>query len=459
MMGKVVSVNPTTEEIFGELDESSDADILEKVFNAKKDNSWAGKSAVERARILSKISDLLENYKEELATTMAMEIGKPVKAGRHEVEIAKKRVKDFCSMIPSFLEDEVIFESEEEKNVVVFEPRGIVVVISPWNAPVFVPLASIIPPLLCGNNVIWKPSEHSTFTGLVLEKIFNDLKEDGFSENSFQCVVGGKDVGKRLVESDVDMIALTGSVRAGKEVGRICGNDLKKFVLELGGKDPAIILEDADIEKAAREIVKSSIMYTGQVCFGVERVYCHESVYNDFVELCVDETKNLKVGDPSDNEVDMGPFSVKFQMEKVLEHVNDALEKGARLLCGGRRMPRIGYFFSPGVLVDVNHSMKIMKEETFGPITCIMKFRDVDEAIKLANDSEYGLTASVWTSDLAFGEKIARRIEAGTVEINRHGMSKAGCPWGGYKKSGIGRIYSREGVREFCNVKHVWVVR
>ncbi len=458
-MGKVVSVNPTTEEIFGELDESSDADILSRVFNARKERLWARRSVIERVGIVEKIIELLENYKEELATTMAMEIGKPVKAGRHEVEIAKKRVRDFCELIPGFITDEILFEDEKEKNFIVFEPRGVIAVISPWNAPVFVPLASIIPPLLCGNNVIWKPSEYSTFTGLVIDKIFNELKEEGLSENAFQCVIGGKEVGKRLVESDIDMTALTGSVRAGRDVGMICGGELKSFVLELGGKDPAIVLEDADIEKAAKEIVKSSTMYTGQVCFGVERVYCHESVYNELVELCVSETGNLKVGNPLDNESDIGPFSVKFQMEKVLEHIDDALEKGAKLLCGGRRMLQAGYFVSPCVMTDVNHSMKIMREETFGPITCIMKFRDVEEAIELANDSDFGLTASVWTSDLVKGEQVARKIEAGTVEINRHGMSKAGCPWGGYKKSGIGRIYSKEGVREFCNVKHVWVVK
>ena len=458
-MTKIVSINPTTEEIYGELEESSDSEIFQKVENARREKSWQSKSVIERVEIVRKLVELLDLKKEQIAKVMACEMGKPLKAGRHEIEIAKKRILDYCKLIPEFIADDILFESDLEKNLVVFEPLGIVAVISPWNAPVFVSLAMIIPPLLCGNNILWKPSEYSSFVGLEIMKLFDELKKEGLSEGTFQIVIGGKEVGRKLVGSDIDMVALTGSIRAGKEAAEIAGKGLKKVVLELGGKDPAIILDDADIEKAAREIVKSSTMYTGQVCFGVERVYCHASVYDKFVSYCVEESKKLIVGNPLNEDIDVGPFAVKFQMEKVLEHVNDALEKGARLLFGGRCVGQKGYFLEPGVMVDVNHSMKIMREETFGPITPIMKFHDVNDAIKLANDSDYGLTASVWTSDLVRGEKIARMIEAGTVEINRHGMSKAGCPWGGYKKSGIGRIYSKEGVREFTNVKHVWVVK
>jgi acyl-CoA reductase-like NAD-dependent aldehyde dehydrogenase len=458
-MGKVVSVNPTTGEIFGVLEDSSNLILSEKIIKARNNLSWSKRSIVERVVIIEKFASLLGEYKEELARTMAMEMGKPLSLGRHEVEIAIKRVKEFCKMIPSFIEDEIIFEDEKEKNIVIYEPLGVVAVISPWNAPVFVSLAGIVPPFLCGNNIIWKPSEYTSFTGLVLKKIFMDLENDGLSDGVFQCVIGGRSVGKKLVESEVDMVSLTGSVRAGKIVGGYCGGKLRPFVLELGGKDSAIVLEDADLDLAAREIVKNSNMNSGQVCFAVERVYCQERVYSDFLDKCVDETKKLKVGDPMDEDVDIGPFAVKFQMDHVLGQINDALENGARLLCGGKWIARKGYFLTPGVMIDVNHSMRIMREETFGPITCIMKYKDIDEGIRLVNDSNFGLTASIWTSNLKKGEEIARRIEAGTVEINRAGMSKAGCPWGGYKNSGFGRIYSKEGIRNFCNVKHIWVMK
>ena len=457
-MTKVVSINPSTEEIYGELDESSASEINQKVKVVRDNHEWGRKKIEEIIEVVRKLIDLLDSKREEFVRVMAMEMGKPLRAGRHEISIAQKRISDYCAIIPDFIKDEVLFEDVKEKNIIVFEPVGTVAVISPWNAPVFVPLAIIIPALLCGNNVIWKPSEYTSFSGLKLNELFDQLKKMGLSENAFQIVIGGKEVGRKLVEEDVNMIALTGGVRAGMEVGKIAGSMLKKFVLELGGKDPAIVLEDADVDRAAREIVKSSTMYTGQVCFGVERVYCHEKIFDNFVEKCVEESKKLKVGNPLSEDSDLGPFAVKSQMDKVIEHVNDALSKGAKILCGCEKIIDKGYFFSPGVMTNVNHSMEIMKDETFGPITPVMQFSDISEAIKLANDSLYGLTASIWTFDLGLGENIARQIEAGTVEINRHGMSKVGCPWGGYKKSGFGRIYSKEGIREFCNVKHVWVV-
>lgn len=234
---------------------------------------------------------------------------------------------------------------------------------------------------------------------------------------------------------------------------------MHRFVLELGGKDPAIILDDANLEIAAKEIVKSGTMYTGQICFGVERVYCLPGIYDKFIEKCVEEIKKIKVGNPLSEETDMGPFSVKFQMEKVVEQIRDALIRGAKLIYGGERLGERGYFISPGIMINVNHKMKIMKEETFGPMIPVMKVSSIEEAITLANDSEYGLTASIWTSDIKKGEEIALKIEAGTLEINRHGMSKPGCPWGGYKMSGFGRIYSRDGTRNLTNVKHIWVVK
>ncbi len=458
-MPKIIAINPTTEKVYGDLEEDSEDKINQTINNAKSDYSWSKKSINDRVEIIKKLANLLLENKENIARVMANEMGKPLKASRHEIEIAVKRIQDFCRLIPDFIKDEILFEDDKEKNVVVFEPLGIVVVISPWNAPVFVPLASIIPALLCGNNVIWKPSEYSSFTGLELDRLFNILKENDLPKYAFQTIIGSKDVGKKLVESNIDMIALTGSIKAGKEVIRNSAEKMHKFVLELGGKDPTIILKDADIDEAAKAIVKSSTMYTGQVCFAVERVYCHESIYDKFVEKCVEETKKIIIGNPLDENTDIGPFAVKFQMNKVIEHIDDAISKGAKLIYGGEKIFDSGYFMQPGVIINVNHNMKIMKEETFGPITPIMKFSNEEEAIRLANDSIYGLTASIWTKNKKRGEEIAKMIEAGTVEINRHGMSKAGCPWGGYKQSGIGRIYSKEGIREFTNIKHIWVIK
>ncbi len=455
----IKAINPSTEEVYGALEEFSFEEIEAAVKKAKMERMWADMPIEERKKIIMRFGEILEKRKEEIARVMAGEIGKPLKAGRHEIDIAKKRLEAFCSLVPDYIKDEINFEDENEKNVSRFEPLGVVSVISPWNAPIFVSLASIIPALLSGNNVIYKPSEYAGFSGLEIARIFDELKKEGMPENAFQIAIGGKEVGRKLTESDIDMIALTGSVRAGQEIMRSSADKLHRIVLELGGKDAAIVLEDADIERAAKEIVRAGTMYSGQVCFGVERCYVHEKIYDEFIKKCIEEMKKIKVGEPFDENTDIGPLSVKFQFDKVLMHINDASQKGAKLIYGGNRIGNKGYFLMPGIMTNVNHDMLIMKEETFGPIITIMKFENTDEAIKLANDSSYGLTASIWTSDLKKGEEVAKKIEAGTVEINRHGMSKIGMPWGGYKMSGIGRIYSKEGVRSFCNVKHVWVVK
>lgn len=423
---------------------------------ARQETTWASFSPQQRAKVIKPLSDILAKRKEVLAAAMASEIGKPVKAGRHEVEIAAKRVADFCDQIPQFLAPEVVAENSQERNVIVYEPRGVAAVISPWNSPVFVSLAGIIPPLLAGNNVIWKPSEYASHTGLALAKAIRQLQ---LPPQAFQVVIGGKKIGQKLAESDVDVVSLTGSVAAGKAVAEISGEKLRPAVLELGGKDPAIVLPDADLAKAAYKIVKSATLYTGQVCFGVERVYCHARVFDKFLKLCVKEMQNLRVGDPFDEAADIGPLSVAFQFKKVLSHIRDAKRKGAKILTGGNRIGQVGYFIAPTVVTHVNHSMRIMREETFGPVLPIMKVKDEHEAIKLANDSVFGLTASLWTKNVKHGEELAAKIQAGTVEINRHGMSKAGFPWGGYKDSGLGRIYSREGIHTFTNIKHIWTVK
>ncbi len=456
-MAKIVSINPATEQVYGELDETSASELSEAVAAANSDASWRHLCAGERAEIVSHLVDLLDEHKEALAHTMAEETGKPVTAGRFEVDLTKRRVTAYCEQVPGFIASETLYEDEHEKNVVLYEPVGAVAVISPWNAPVAVPLSAIVPPLLCGNNIVWKPSEHASFTAVRLRALFERLGRFGLPQAAFRMVLGGKEVGRRLVESDVPVVALTGSVEAGLSVSRGTAGTLRRCVLELGGKDPAIVLEDADVDSAAASIVAAATMYTGQVCFAVERVYCHARIFEAFVERCAEQANKIRVGDPLDERTDMGPFAVRFQMDRVMGQLQDAVDKGATAVCGCRRLGDTGYFMTPGVIVGVTHAMKLMKEETFGPVVPVMRFEDPEEAIRLANDSIYGLTASVWTKDLEMGEAVAKRIEAGTVAVNRHGMSKPGCPWGGFKMSGSGRLYSKEGTREFTNVKHLWV--
>ncbi|MEK6914266.1 MAG: aldehyde dehydrogenase family protein [Nanoarchaeota archaeon] len=456
----VKEINPSNEKIYKEFEATSFEEIDDIIKNSRENYVWKNMLIEDRIKIIKNIVYLLEENKRLLAETMANEMGKAIKSGIHEVDIIKKRISDYCDMIPNFIEDETIFDNENEKNIVVFEPIGTVAVITPWNAPVFLPLASIIPALITGNSVIFKPSSNAIDTGIKISEIVNKLKDFGFPNNIFQIIIPGRNSGEYLVKNNIDLTVLVGGLKAGQEVMKNSAENIKKFILELGGKDPAIVLNDADIDNTAKQIVKTSTMYTGQVCFGVERVYAQESIYENLVNKIIEENNKIKAGNPLDEKTDIGPFAIKSQLDKVLDHLNDAKNKGAKLYGGEHfKIDGKGYFMNPGVLINVNHSMKIMKEETFGPITPIMKFSNIEEAINLANDSDMGLTASIWTKNLEKGKNIARKINAGTVEINRHGLSKAGCPWGGYKKSGFGRIYSKEGIRNFCNTKHIWIIK
>ncbi len=458
-MGIIESINPSTEERYGVLEESSETELAALVQQARADTIWSQMKVEERVQMIERLIPLLETHKQKLALVMAREIGKPITAGRHEVELAIRRIQAYCQLVPGFIADEIVFENEEEQNLVRYEPRGVAAVITPWNAPVFLSFASLIPALLCGNRVLYKPSEYASFTGFEIAELFARLKEAGMPEHTFQLVLGGKEVGERLVQSEIDVVAFTGSVQGGKAVMRNSADKLHALVLELGGKDPALVLEDADLAQAVPALVKAATLYTGQVCFGVERVYCHTKVYDGFVQKCIEELKKIKVGNPELEETEMGPFSVRFQFEHVQRQVQDALAQGALLAYGGKRIGSIGYFMEPGVILEVKQDMAIMKEETFGPLIPIMKFDTDEEAVKLANDSKYGLTASIWTRDIEKGKQLALQVEAGTVEINRHGMSKPGLPWGGYKYSGLGRMYSKEGIHVFTNSKHIWTIK
>lgn len=454
----MISINPATEKTIGELKEFTEEQIFEIVKKARQ-SSWKNLDIKEKTRIIQEIIPLIQKNKDKIATLITKETGKPIKQSRHEIDMTISRIQFYVNNVPEYLKPEILYDYEKETNIIRFDPLGIIVVISPWNAPFFLSLVNIIPALLAGNSVIVKPSEYTSFIGLEINNLFEILKEKRFPENTFFTVIGSKDIGRKLVSSDIDMVSFTGSIIGGKSVMKNSADRLHKIILELGGKDPAIVLEDVDIRSTVADIVKAAIMNTGQVCCSIERVYVLERIYDNFVKEVVSNIKQVNIGDPLNENTDMGPFTMELQLNKVIDHVKDAVNKGAKILIGGKRIKRKGYFFEPTVITNVDHSMKIMKEETFGPIIPIMKVYSIEEAVKLANDSLYGLTASVWTRDLEMGKEIAKQINAGTVSINRHGTSKAGCPWGGCKQSGIGRIYSKEGIREFTNIKHVWVIK
>jgi len=456
MTEKIASINPATEEVIEEIEVDSLEKVKEAVANARKAfPEWSNTPLDKRIQWIKKLIPLIEGKKDELALTITKEMGKPISLSNDEIQRIINIINFYADNIKDFLKEEVVYEGEDEKDVIVYEPLGVVAVITPWNYPMATIFSPLIPTLLCGNSIVLKPSEQTLLVGKNIGVLFSQLQSQGFPKNVFNLILGGKETGKQLVKQDVDMVAFTGSVRAGKEIMKDSADKLHKILFELGGKDPAIVCSDADIDKAAKFIVRDACKNTGQVCCVVERVYVMDDVYDSFVQKAIEEAKKIKVGDPMQKETEMGPFVAKFQKELVVDHMEDAKGKGAKIEFGGNDVMNKGYYFEPTIVTNVNNDMKLMTEETFGPVVPIMKVSSEEEAIKLANDSPYGLTGSVWTEDLKKGDKIAKQLQVGVAGVNEHGGGKQGSAWGGAKLSGIGRIGSKEGTHQFTNVKTV----
>jgi succinate-semialdehyde dehydrogenase/glutarate-semialdehyde dehydrogenase len=340
-----------------------------------------------------------------------------------------------------------------------FKPLGVIGIISPWNFPLATPMDEVVMALMAGNAVVLKPSE---LTPLIALKIGDLFYRAGLPKGALEIVTGDGSTGAALVEAHVDKIMFTGSVATGKRVAEAAARYLIPVVLELGGKDPMIVLEDADIANAARGAVWGAFANSGQACASVERCYVHESIAPKFIELVVAETQTLKQGPGTEAAVDIGSMTNARQLQIVEDHVSDAKQQGAKILTGGQRgESREGFFYQPTVLTNVDHDMTIMCDETFGPVLPVMTFKTDDEAVKLANDSVYGLTASVWTRNIARGRALAERIEAGTVMVNEvvytHGIAQT--PWGGVKDSGYGRTHGRAGLLELVMPQHIHINR
>jgi succinate-semialdehyde dehydrogenase/glutarate-semialdehyde dehydrogenase len=337
----------------------------------------------------------------------------------------------------------------------VYEPYGVVLLITPWNYPFSISLTGAAAALAAGNTVVLKPAPATTLIGLELGAL---AAEAGLPAGVLNVVATDDVVAQRLVEDPrVSKIVFTGSVATGKKIMASAAKNLTPVVLELGGKDPAIVLKDADLERAAAGIVWGAFVNAGQTCASVERVYVEQEVASALVERIVAETKKLRLGDPRAPETDVGPLTLERQRQLVEDHVKDALARGATALTGGARPEGEGYFYPPTVLTGVDHQMRVMREETFGPVLPIMAVKDADEAVRLANDSEYGLTASVWTTDPEKALELQGRLQAGVVTINDcvYSYGEPTAPWGGYKQSGIGRTHGTAGLREMVQVKYV----
>jgi succinate-semialdehyde dehydrogenase/glutarate-semialdehyde dehydrogenase len=460
-VAKVVSTNPATGEILRQLKCAGEEDVRAAVARARTAQAaWSAIGVRHRIAVLREFQRRLLQRKSEIAQAITREAGKPLaEALTTEVLVVLDAARFLIDNAYRLLRDEPLphgsLATKLKSGMLVRDPYGVVAIISPWNYPFSIPATETLAALVAGNAVVLKPSE---FTPLVALELQSLLQQAGVPKELFQVVVGDGATGSALLHSPIDKLVFTGSVATGKRIAAAAADRLLPVVLELGGKDPMLVLDDADLDVASSAAVWGAFVNAGQTCLSVERCYVHRNRYENFLRACVEKTKKLRVGNGLDQDTDVGPMIHERQLRIVEAHVEEAVARGARLLAGGSRLPDLGKnFYQPTVLADVTHEMRIMREETFGPVLPVMAFDNDDEAVRLANDSEYGLAASIWTRDRARGEHLARRIHAGTVMVNDvvscFGISEA--PHGGVKASGIGRTHGRFGLEEMVRLKYL----
>src|SRR5579862_1295095 len=461
----ITSINPATGEVLREFDCTAEEDVRAAVERARAAQpAWHQLGVNRRLQLLRRFQNLLQEKKSEVVAVITREAGKPsVEALLTEVLVVLDAAQFCIAGVPALLRDRRIGHAnlvmKAKRGWISHQPYGVVGIISPWNYPFATPGTEGLAALAVGNAVVVKPSEFTTLCALELQSL---LRLAGVPDDVFQVVPGGGATGAALVNSSVDKLIFTGSVASGKKVAQAAAARLLPVVLELGGKDPMLVLDDADVEVASSAAVWGAFVNAGQACLSVERCYVHRSLYEPFLAACTEKTRKLRVGDGQNPETDVGPMIHERQVRIVDSQVEEARTLGARVLIGGTRLPELGpNFYAPTILADVTHRMQIMREETFGPVLPMVPFDSDAEAIALANDSEFGLAASVWTRNSDRGEAVARQLIAGTVMVNDviscFGISEA--PHGGVKGSGIGRAHGRQGMEEMVRIKYLDIDR
>ncbi len=458
---EIVSLNPATGEVLRVLECANVAGVCDAVTRARAaQNAWSELGVGRRVAVIREFQSKLHARKSEIARAITEEAGKPVaEALTTEVLVVLDAARFLIDNAYRLLRDEPLphgnLATKLKSGRLVREPYGVVGIISPWNYPFSIPATESLAALVAGNAVVLKPSESTSLVATKLEAL---LHAAGVPKDVFQVVVGDGATGAALVNSAIDKLEFTGSVATGKSIAVAAAERLLPVVLELGGKDPMLVLDDADVDVASSAAVWGAFMNAGQTCLSVERCYVHRSLYETFLSACTEKAKKLRVGHGLDPETDVGPMIHERQLQIAEIHVKDAVARGARVMAGGSRLTELGKnFYRPTVLADLTHEMLIMREETFGPVLPVMPFDSDDEAVRLANDSEYGLSASVWTRNRDRGERLARSIQAGTVMVNDvvscFGISEA--PHGGVKSSGVGRAHGRYGLEEMVRLKYL----
>jgi succinate-semialdehyde dehydrogenase/glutarate-semialdehyde dehydrogenase/succinyl-CoA reductase len=445
------TINPATEEIINRYEIMTKEQIDDKVKKAQNTFQDWKKNANKRTDLLHDFANELKKENENLARIATNEMGKPIKEARSEVEKCAW-VMEYYADNGQILSTDEIVNTDARKTVIKFQPIGVIGSIMPWNFPYWQALRFAAPSLIIGNTIVLKPASATMQCGIEIEKTFNKA---GLPQGVFQTLVGDSSIAESLIDSNVNAITFTGSVPVGAKVAQRATSQVKKTVLELGGSDPFIVCEDADIEKASTGAVKGRFINCGQSCIASKRFIVAKNVANKFIEKFVQKAERLRLGDPLSDDTDIGPLVNTNGLKKIDSQVKDSVKEGAEVLTGGEQIEKKGYFYRPTVLKNINPKMSIAQEEVFGPVAPIIVAGDEVEAIELANDSEYGLGASIWTQDLDKAERLSSSVQSGIVSVNNVVASDPRVPFGGVKKSGFGRELSRYGMLEFVNIKSV----
>jgi acyl-CoA reductase-like NAD-dependent aldehyde dehydrogenase len=447
-------INPALGTVFARCPAAQRADLDRAVAAARRAfPAWRALSFRERSALVKQLSQRLREKQHELAELLTREQGKPLAQSVAEIDRGAAQSDGMVSIeIPT----EVIADDNDKRIELRYRPLGVVGIITPWNAPVNLALGPLVSALYTGNVVILKPSPYTPLATLKVGEILNEV----FPPGVVNVLAGGDDLGAAMTEHrGIDKISFTGSVETGKKVLASAAATLKRVTLELGGNDPAIVLPDVDVKAVAKKIFFASFVNSGQVCMAIKRIYAHESIYEELCAALVEEAKKAKVGNGLDAGTELGPVQNKMQYDKVVGIIEDTKKAGATFLTGGEVPAGPGYFLPPTLVTDISDDSRLVQEEQFGPIVPILKFSDVDDALRRANDTRYGLSGSVWTQDLERGAEIAARLEVGTAWVNQHRTTSAFVPFGGAKESGLGRQYSALGLKSYMEPEVVSVAK
>lgn len=451
----IQSINPATEELLKTFEPYNAAQIEQALHDAHEAfKRWRQVSFAERGDLFHRLARYLREHKDELGRLATLEMGKPIVESEAEVEKCAWNCDYYADNAERFLADQPV-ETNATQSYVEFQPLGVVLALMPWNFPYWQVFRFAAPALMAGNAAVLKHASNVSMCALKIEQVF---QECGFPQGLFRTVlVPGAETGRLIADRRIAAVTLTGSDAAGVAVASASGHVLKKNVLELGGSDAFIVLEDADLDGAAQMAVKTRFQNTGQSCIAAKRFIVVESVAETFEQKFVEAAKQLKMGDPLQRETQIGPMARSDLRDALEQQVDTSVSMGARVLLGGKPADRKGYYYEPTIVTQVTAEMPMFREETFGPAAAVIYARDAEHAVELANESDFGLGGNLWTQDIERGRRLARDIESGGVFINAMTASDPRLPFGGVKRSGYGRELSSFGIREFVNIQTVWI--